>query len=1284
MRPTRSHARMAARLTASGRVGALLIALAAVLAAPSAPASAQTPSGRFVGRITSLADGQPIAGATVQVGADSAITGPDGTYRLTVPPGRFGVRVTAPGFDGATVVGQVAGLAVPGGAALGADTDTTRVDVALPALDADPDALRRMVAALREVPDDAVGLAADEPLAALQAPVDAAPRTVRVWLPDGRIIQMEMDEYLRGVVPAEMGYVARRAFEALRAQAIASRTYASVSCMRDSAGDPTRCEPGLDANVDTTTRSQVWRPVHYDVTDAAVVATHGQIARSGDALIHALYFARARDRTLDSEASACCGGRAWPYLRSAASPDPFRERWGHGAGMSQEGAAVLADWGASAEEILGHYYQGAAVSAQNAPRLTEPDVVPRSAAKGEAVVFTVDYADGDGDPPPIHEVVIAGDPRPMRLADRSGVADYRAGTRWAYTTTLTAGTHPVRFRFGDGYLPAVEIAAGTVAVRPAALGADAGADAPSSDALDPSDTPDGTEPTEPSVREGAAELDLAAFTADEGPAEGVEAEDDDPRVLDGPIIQADFPFMAVAANWRGADVDAADEHGAEMELAVRVSRDGVGWSRWLPFLGEDQDGRFAPPEGEHWSRLVIARGRFLQVRIRATEAVTGGAALDDLVLHYLDADQGPRAPLPAAGVEAGVAAAAIEDQVIRRAAWGADESLRFDADGDEIWPPEYTEPRAQIVHHTVTTNDPVDPAAVLRSILHFHAVTRGWGDIGYNLLIDHRGNVYEGRFGGERPGRIVQGGHARQFNTNSIGVALLGTFTDAASRPSAAAEQALVEILAAKGVRYGIDPLAPVTLQGTRFEHRVMGHRDVLSGQTACPGLGVRDRLSAIRSAVAQRMGELSGPAPTARPTATNTRVPASATPRPTPRPTATTPPLGAGCAEMVPDGGFESGNPASVGWKLNRAVQTGWDVYSGAGALFVGLVSTDPDIVQTYASAALRMELPALIDSARLRFVARTIGQPEDLRLVRLMNDEGAVVALGSEILPANSEWRAYAFDVGSALAPLAGRAVRVYFGVVNDGDGRRSYMRLDDVSLIVCSGLGQTTSPTPTPTARPTPSPTATPRTTPTATPQGYPPPRPSATAGPSPTPLPTPGPNACDAPIDDGGFDGAGLGRWRALGDFPVSLDTATAHAGRGALRLGPQGEAGFGYSAAARAFAVPSDIVSGTLSVWLRAERPLGGDAFALEWRRLATGVRHVLADGAVLGPVGEWRNVVVALDRAQLGDGGLTELFAALLHRGAEPPGAVLLDDVVLTLCRDGLVSVHIPSASRPR
>ena len=55
--------------------------------------------------------------------------------------------------------------------------------------------------------------------------------------------------------------------------------------------------------------------------------------------------------------------------------------------------------------------------------------------------------------------------------------------------------------------------------------------------------------------------------------------------------------------------------------------------------------------------------------------------------------------------------------VVRRAGWGADESYRFDT----------------------------SPAATVRAIYRDQAVTQTWGDIGYQLLIDRNGTIYEGR-----------------------------------------------------------------------------------------------------------------------------------------------------------------------------------------------------------------------------------------------------------------------------------------------------------------------------------------------------------------------------------------------------------------------------------------------------------------------------------------------------------------------------------------------------------
>lgn len=53
------------------------------------------------------------------------------------------------------------------------------------------------------------------------------------------------------------------------------------------------------------------------------------------------------------------------------------------------------------------------------------------------------------------------------------------------------------------------------------------------------------------------------------------------------------------------------------------------------------------------------------------------------------------------------------------------------------------------MHHTVTADDDPDPAATLRAIYddHVHNPARDFGDIGYHVLIDAAGTLYEGRNG---------------------------------------------------------------------------------------------------------------------------------------------------------------------------------------------------------------------------------------------------------------------------------------------------------------------------------------------------------------------------------------------------------------------------------------------------------------------------------------------------------------------------------------------------------
>ena len=83
--------------------------------------------------------------------------------------------------------------------------------------------------------------------------------------------------------------------------------------------------------------------------------------------------------------------------------------------------------------------------------------------------------------------------------------------------------------------------------------------------------------------------------------------------------------------------------------------------------------------------------------------------------------------------------------ILSRSDWGADESLRFDAGGNEVWPPAFYPVQKLIVHHTAGANNDPNPAATIRSIYYYHAVTQGWGDIGYNFLVDEAGRIYKGR-----------------------------------------------------------------------------------------------------------------------------------------------------------------------------------------------------------------------------------------------------------------------------------------------------------------------------------------------------------------------------------------------------------------------------------------------------------------------------------------------------------------------------------------------------------
>ncbi len=162
---------------------------------------------------------------------------------------------------------------------------------------------------------------------------------------------------------------------------------------------------------------------------------------------------------------------------------------------------------------------------------------------------------------------------------------------------------------------------------------------------------------------------------------------------------------------------------------------------------------------------------------------------------------------------------------------------------DLLWPIQKAKKiRKFIIHHTATTKNLDDPAAAIRSIYYYHAVTRGWGDIGYNYIIDREGNVYEGRFGGEK----VVAGHAKNNNVGSIGIAVLGNYeNDDVPYPVI---KSLINLIGAKALLYNIDPDGVSSFRGIRIPN-VIGHRDV--NDTSCPGAKLYEKIPALRKMIA-------------------------------------------------------------------------------------------------------------------------------------------------------------------------------------------------------------------------------------------------------------------------------------------------------------------------------------------------------------------------------------------------------------------------------------------------
>ncbi|MFD7698383.1 N-acetylmuramoyl-L-alanine amidase [Streptomyces sp. NPDC059805] len=193
--------------------------------------------------------------------------------------------------------------------------------------------------------------------------------------------------------------------------------------------------------------------------------------------------------------------------------------------------------------------------------------------------------------------------------------------------------------------------------------------------------------------------------------------------------------------------------------------------------------------------------------------------------------------------------------IVTRRGWGANERWR---ESRFVYT---SKVKAAFVHHTATGNKYTCAQApsVIRGIYRYHVVSMGWRDIGYNFLVDKCGRIYEGRAGGVA--KAVLGAHTRGFNTNTMGIAVLGTY--GSKKPSKAAVKAVARLTAWKLGLFGANPRGKTYLtsgggnlyrKGKNVRLNVIsGHRDGFS--TACPGLQLYRKLGSTRSTSARYQG---------------------------------------------------------------------------------------------------------------------------------------------------------------------------------------------------------------------------------------------------------------------------------------------------------------------------------------------------------------------------------------------------------------------------------------------
>jgi len=324
-----------------------------------------------------------------------------------------------------------------------------------------------------------------------------------------------------------------------------------------------------------------------------------------------------------------------------------------------------------------------------------------------------------------------------------------------------------------------------------------------------------------------------------------------------PVVETPIPFNAIVPHWL-AEIPYANS----LRIMLRTGVVGGAWGEWYQVFENhdwmDQDDEesvgqmFAVPADDvthdklqyavFFSRYTYSPSAVLQQLRYTIIDSTDGPTVEEMLeqVSELEDVESPDGRYP-------------KPTVIPRSIWCNDPACNYSDDLN------YESVSHLIVHHTVSSNSSSDWAAIVRAIWYYHTFTRGWGDIGYNYLVDMNGVLYEGHNGGDD----VIGTHAADANKGSMALSFIGTFTEPDQAPPGitpppAMLNSAVELFAWKADQKNIDVFSASRLPNVDWGlPNLMGHRDVYR-TTACPGDQAHDLVPWLREEVANRIGFVS------------------------------------------------------------------------------------------------------------------------------------------------------------------------------------------------------------------------------------------------------------------------------------------------------------------------------------------------------------------------------------------------------------------------------------------